>query len=148
MTSISKLIVGGFKSIRERTEIPIAPLTLLFGPNSAGKSSVMDAMDALRQRLKDALSLHASNVMSASEDLNRIIVNIDPQAHRIAGVAIRHGGVLSGEHGIGSMKVAFMAEAIDPVTLAVLRDVKAALDPEGHLNPGKVLPEAEDATHA
>lgn len=85
MTSISKLIVGGFKSIRERTEIPIAPLTLLFGPNSAGKSSVMDAMDALRQRLEDARSLHASNVISAQEDLNRITVNFDPKAHRIGG---------------------------------------------------------------
>jgi len=85
MTSISKLIVGGFKSIRERTEIPIAPLTLLFGPNSAGKSSVMDAMDALRQRLEDARLLHASNVMSAQEDLNRVIVNFDPKAHRFGG---------------------------------------------------------------
>lgn len=85
MTSISKLIVGGFKSIRERTEIPIAPLTLLFGPNSAGKSSVMDAMDALRQRLEDARLLHVSNVMSAQEDLNRIIVNFDPKAHRVGG---------------------------------------------------------------
>ena len=70
-------------------------------------------------------------------------------AHQIAGVAIRHGGVLSGEHGIGSMKVPFMAEAIDPVTLAVLRDVKRALDPEGRLNPGKVLPGAvQDGSHA
>jgi hypothetical protein len=85
MTSISKLIVGGFKSIRERTEIPIAPLTLLFGPNSAGKSSVMDAMDALRQRLEDARLLHAPNVMSAQEDLNRIIVNFDRKAHRMGG---------------------------------------------------------------
>lgn len=85
MTSISKLIVGGFKSIRDRTEIPIAPLTLLFGPNSAGKSSVMDAMDALRQRLEDARFLHTSNVMSASEDLNQNIIYFNPNAHRIGG---------------------------------------------------------------
>lgn len=51
MTSISKLIVGGFKSIRERTEIPIAPLTFLFGPNSAGKSAVLGAAEALRKRI-------------------------------------------------------------------------------------------------
>ena len=48
---ITKLIVGGFKSIRERTEIPIAPLTLLFGPNSAGKSAVLAALDALSKKL-------------------------------------------------------------------------------------------------
>ena len=49
--TITKLIVGGFKSIRERTEIPIAPLTLLFGPNSAGKSAVLAALDALSNKL-------------------------------------------------------------------------------------------------
>ena len=61
-------------------------------------------------------------------------------AHQIAGVAIRHGGVLSGEHGIGSMKLDFMAEAVDAVTLGALWDVKRALDPQERLNPGKVLP--------
>jgi len=61
-------------------------------------------------------------------------------AHRIASVAIRHGGVLSGEHGIGSMKLPFMAEAVDPVTMSALWDAKHALDPQGRLNPGKVLP--------
>jgi glycolate oxidase len=61
-------------------------------------------------------------------------------AHEIARVALRHGGVLSGEHGIGAMKRPFMAEALDPITLAFLGRVKAALDPHGILNPGKVLP--------
>lgn len=49
--SLTTLIIGGFKSIRERTEIPIAPLTLLFGPNSAGKSAVLRAMEELQRRL-------------------------------------------------------------------------------------------------
>ncbi|MBZ9749607.1 FAD-binding protein [Deinococcus sp. HMF7604] len=61
-------------------------------------------------------------------------------AHQIALVALRHGGVLSGEHGIGSMKRDFMTDALDPVTLDVLRDVKRTLDPADLLNPGKVLP--------
>jgi glycolate oxidase len=61
-------------------------------------------------------------------------------AQQIASVAIRHGGVLSGEHGIGSMKLPFMREAIDPVTLQCLWNAKHALDPSGTLNPGKVLP--------
>lgn len=61
--------------------------------------------------------------------------------HEIARVALRHGGVLSGEHGIGLMKREFMREALDPETLEGLRRVKAAFDPENRLNPGKVLPE-------
>ena len=53
MTSISKLNVGGFKSIRDRTEIPIAPITFLFGPNSAGKSTVLEVVRALSQRIEE-----------------------------------------------------------------------------------------------
>ena len=50
------------------------------------------------------------------------------------------GGTLSGEHGIGVAKREFMRDAFDPATLAAMRAVKAALDPDGILNPGKVLP--------
>lgn len=53
MPSISKLIVGNFKSIRERVEIPVAPLTFLFGPNSAGKSAILGAMRALLDRIEE-----------------------------------------------------------------------------------------------
>ncbi len=50
------------------------------------------------------------------------------------------GGTLSGEHGIGVAKRDWMARAFDAPTLAAMRAVKAALDPDGILNPGKVLP--------
>lgn len=55
MSSLSKLIVGGFKSIRERTEIPIGPLTFFVGPNSAGKSAVLGAVHALRGRIQESV---------------------------------------------------------------------------------------------
>jgi len=61
-------------------------------------------------------------------------------AHAIARVALKHGGVLSGEHGIGVLKRAFMEEAVDPETLEAFRRVKGGLDPWGGLNPGKVVP--------
>jgi D-lactate dehydrogenase (quinone) len=50
------------------------------------------------------------------------------------------GGTLSGEHGIGLAKRDFMTQAIDASTLAMMRAVKAAFDPDGILNPGKLLP--------
>ena len=52
------------------------------------------------------------------------------------------GGTLSGEHGIGTSKRDYMARAFDAATLAEMRAVKTALDPDGILNPGKVLPPA------
>lgn len=49
--TISKLIVGGFKSLKDPVEIPIAPITFLFGPNSVGKSVVREALLELENRL-------------------------------------------------------------------------------------------------
>ncbi|MBA3930406.1 MAG: FAD-binding oxidoreductase, partial [Xanthomonas sp.] len=50
------------------------------------------------------------------------------------------GGTLSGEHGIGLSKRDYMADAFSPSTLSTMRAIKAALDPDGILNPGKLLP--------
>jgi D-lactate dehydrogenase len=49
-------------------------------------------------------------------------------------------GQLSGEHGIGLAKREFMARAIDAPTLELMRGFKRLFDPDGVLNPGKVLP--------
>ncbi|MGA2342807.1 MAG: FAD-binding oxidoreductase [Steroidobacteraceae bacterium] len=49
------------------------------------------------------------------------------------------GGSISAEHGIGRLKAAEFAERADPVELAAMRALKAALDPKGIMNPGKVL---------
>jgi D-lactate dehydrogenase (quinone) len=49
-------------------------------------------------------------------------------------------GTLSGEHGIGLVKREFMPLALQSSTLNLMRNVKAAFDPDGILNPGKLLP--------
>jgi FAD/FMN-containing dehydrogenase len=49
------------------------------------------------------------------------------------------GGSISAEHGIGRLKAAEFAVRADPVELAAMRALKLALDPNGILNPGKVL---------
>jgi FAD/FMN-containing dehydrogenase len=55
------------------------------------------------------------------------------------------GGSFSAEHGIGQLKAAELARYASPVELAVMRELKHALDPKGIMNPGKVL---EPAGHA
>ncbi|MFW2544563.1 FAD-binding oxidoreductase [Primorskyibacter sp. 2E107] len=54
--------------------------------------------------------------------------------------ALALGGSFSAEHGIGIAKRPAMARFKDPVALEAMRGIKAAFDPKGILNPGKVIP--------
>jgi D-lactate dehydrogenase (cytochrome) len=58
---------------------------------------------------------------------------------RLVRRAIAMDGTCTGEHGVGSGKVRFMALEHGPA-IKVMRAIKAALDPDDLLNPGKVLP--------
>jgi FAD/FMN-containing dehydrogenase len=49
------------------------------------------------------------------------------------------GGSVSAEHGIGRLKVDDLERYGDPAKLAAMRAIKAALDPQGIMNPGAVL---------
>jgi FAD/FMN-containing dehydrogenase len=49
------------------------------------------------------------------------------------------GGSISAEHGIGRLKRAELAVRKSPVELALMRQLKATLDPKGILNPGAVI---------
>jgi glycolate oxidase len=55
--------------------------------------------------------------------------------------AVELGGTLSGEHGVGVLKRAYMESALGSDSIDVQRRIKQALDPKGILCPGKVLPE-------
>ena len=46
-----------------------------------------------------------------------------------------HGGNVSSEHGVGSRKRAYLGMSRQPADIAVMRTIKAALDPTGYLNP-------------
>ena len=53
--------------------------------------------------------------------------------------AIALGGSITGEHGIGVAKRAWLEEQRGPDAMRVMRAIKDALDPLGILNPGRVL---------
>jgi len=52
---------------------------------------------------------------------------------------VAQGGSISAEHGIGQLKRDELAHYADPLDLELMRRIKSALDPDGILNPGKVV---------
>jgi len=60
---------------------------------------------------------------------------------RVVERALAMEGTCTGEHGIGLGKRKFMVKEHGEDAVAVMRTIKQALDPQGLLNPGKILPE-------
>ncbi|WP_412540686.1 FAD-linked oxidase C-terminal domain-containing protein [Longispora sp. K20-0274] len=75
-----------------------------------------------------------------------IVVNEDNVADcqaafdEIMALGLALGGTCSGEHGVGLLKRDWLARELGPVGVRVHHAIKAALDPRGLLNPGKVIP--------
>jgi glycolate oxidase len=58
----------------------------------------------------------------------------------ILAYCVENGGSITGEHGVGMEKNELMARQFPPETLETMAKLKALFDPDGRLNPGKVLP--------
>ena len=63
----------------------------------------------------------------------------EPMSAAMHELVAQMGGSISAEHGIGRMKRAALQRFKDPVALDMMRAIKCALDPNGILNPGKLL---------
>ncbi len=67
----------------------------------------------------------------------------DDVRHRLLGeifaAAMSLGGAISGEHGLGRVKMGHFLELEDPVKIALMRRIKDSFDPAGILNPGVLL---------
>ena len=64
----------------------------------------------------------------------------EPCLREVFKLVLSLDGTLSGEHGVGLEKQPFMTLEFDPIQLDLMRRIKQQFDPQGILNPGKLLP--------
>ena len=60
----------------------------------------------------------------------------------VAAIVRKLGGSFSAEHGVGQLKTYMMPSWRGGAELQTMRQIKAAIDPQNLMNPGKVLPPA------
>jgi len=65
---------------------------------------------------------------------------VEEVRRKIYDVAISLGGVITGEHGIGSTRISYLEKYMQPEALNLMRQIKRMLDPRNILNPDKVIP--------
>jgi glycolate oxidase len=81
------------------------------------------------------------NIMADPDDPDSMQRARAAEAELFEGV-VALGGAISGEHGVGFTKAPYIGLGVDDATLALMRRVKEAFDPDGLLNPGKIFPES------
>ena len=67
------------------------------------------------------------------------MVRVEKAIEDIVQKALAFNGTITGEHGVGLAKKAFLKEQLGDASYALLKKVKRALDPDGLLNPGKIF---------
>jgi FAD/FMN-containing dehydrogenase len=85
-------------------------------------------------------NLHYNVQAPVGEDGARFLAEEEHRVNTLVFDAVASwGGSFSAEHGIGALKRDELARRKSPVALALMRQIKAALDPAGLLNPGRVV---------
>jgi D-lactate dehydrogenase (cytochrome) len=84
-------------------------------------------------------NIHYNVNQPVGADKEEFLKRWDDVNATVFAVVKKYGGSISAEHGVGVMKRDLLPTVKDPVALDLMRNLKRLLDPNGILNPGKVL---------
>jgi len=138
---------------REAISEAIAPRTPYKNDLSVRVSRVpafLEALDALVHRRYPEFdvawfghigdgNLHMNVLRPEGMDIDEFRAACEQLTPEVFRLTAEHGGSLSAEHGVGLLKRAYLAEGRSRAELDAMRAIKRAFDPEGILNPGKML---------
>ena len=84
-------------------------------------------------------NLHINILKPAAAAQADFVADCERVTTLLAEALQRHGGSISAEHGIGLVKKPYLWSTRSPAEIAAMRGIKAALDPNGIMNPGKLF---------
>ena len=113
-------LVAGLEEISRRRGLPVA----CYGHAGDGNIHVNVLYDRKIPAERDAVAPAVADIFALTRRLQ---------------------GTLSGEHGVGLTKAPYLGLELSEASIALQRRLKAAFDPSGIMNPGKIFPEAEKA---
>jgi D-lactate dehydrogenase (cytochrome) len=126
-------------SIKHDVSVPVAAVPAFLEKASA---AVVDFMPGARVvpfgHLGDG-NIHFNVTQPVGADKQAFLDSWRDMNEVVHGVVAEFGGSISAEHGIGYMKRDELPHVKDPVAMQLMRTLKATLDPNGILNPGKVV---------
>jgi FAD/FMN-containing dehydrogenase len=126
-------------SIKHDISVPVAAVpAFLKDAQAAAVAVVAGARPFPFGHLGDG-NIHYNVLQPIGADKDDYLKHWDEMNAAVFAVVKKYGGSISAEHGIGVLKRDILPSVKDPVALDLMRSLKRLLDPNGILNPGKVL---------
>jgi FAD/FMN-containing dehydrogenase len=126
-------------SIKHDVSVPVAAVPDFIAQASAAVGAMIPGCRPCPFGHLGDGNIHFNISQEVGTDRDAFLARWDDVNAAVFAVVARHGGSISAEHGIGVMKRDLLPGVKDAVALSVMRTLKKTLDPNGILNPGKVL---------
>jgi D-lactate dehydrogenase (cytochrome) len=126
-------------SLKHDVSVPVSAIPSLIEAGSALARRLAPEGDVIAYGHAGDGNLHFNVSQKPGAPLEAFLARAPALEHAMFDLVESLGGSISAEHGIGRLKAAEFARRADPVELSVMHALKRALDPQGILNPGKVL---------
>jgi FAD/FMN-containing dehydrogenase len=126
-------------SIKHDVSVPVSAIPTLIEKGSALALRLAPEGDVVSYGHAGDGNLHFNLSQKPGADAAQFIARTHALELAMFDLVESLGGSISAEHGIGRLKAGEFARRADPVELEVMHALKKALDPNGILNPGKVL---------
>jgi FAD/FMN-containing dehydrogenase len=126
-------------SIKHDVSVPVGEVPAFIAEATAAVAAFMPAARVCAFGHLGDGNIHFNVSQPIGADKQAFLDQWSAMNEVVHAVVARHAGSISAEHGIGALKRDLLKRVKDPVALDLMRALKAALDPRGLLNPGKVL---------
>ena len=126
-------------SIKHDVSVPIAAVPRLIAEGSAAVERAIPGVRPCPFGHMGDGNIHFNFSQPPGADPKAFMAQEKVANEAVYDVVLKLGGSVSAEHGIGQLKTGLLQRVKDPVALEMMRAIKTALDPNGILNPGKLL---------
>ena len=126
-------------SIKHDISVPIAAIPQMIAEGTAAAERVLPGIRACSFGHMGDGNLHFNFSQPVGMDGKAFMAQEKTVNAAVYEVVLKLHGSISAEHGIGQLKSELLHQVKDPVALEMMHRIKTALDPNGILNPGKLL---------
>lgn len=128
-------------SIKHDVAVPVSAIPAFLAEASAKAEQMVPGVRVCAFGHIGDGNIHFNLSQPAGADTAEFLARWEEVQHQIHAIVLTHGGTISAEHGIGQLKREALRQMKSAPALAMMREIKKAIDPNNIMNPGKLLPD-------